>query len=119
MTFRVSLPFSRYPDPGRWVQRYEELLGELASIPGVVSVGAVDLLPASGGAATAPYATVPSGGAEWGATSAVYQTANPGYFATMGIPVLAGRPFTADDRDGMPRVVVVDQALARKVWDTG
>lgn len=34
----------------------------------------------------------------------------------MGIPLLAGRPFTADDRPGSPRVVVVSQAMAQSYW---
>ncbi len=116
MTFRVSLPFSRYPGPERWVQRYEEMMRELGALPGVQAVGAVDGLPASGAASPAPYATVPSDGAEWGATSAVYRTASEGYFDALGIPVLAGRGFTEEDRAGAPRVVMVDEALARRVW---
>jgi predicted permease len=41
--------------------------------------------------------------------------AMPGYFRTMGIP-LRGRDFTADDRPGRPRTVIVDEDLARKYW---
>jgi putative ABC transport system permease protein len=40
----------------------------------------------------------------------------PGYFTTMGIPLLAGRPFTARDDDNAPLVVIVSQNLARRVW---
>ena len=115
MTFRISLPFSRYPAPSRWVQRYQELVSELGTLPDVVAVGAVDVLPTSG-AAPAPYARVPSEGAEWGATSAIYRTASEGYFAALGLQVLAGRSFTALDRADAPRVILVDDALARRVW---
>jgi predicted lysophospholipase L1 biosynthesis ABC-type transport system permease subunit len=38
----------------------------------------------------------------------------PGFFATLGIPLLAGREFTADDRAGAPNVVIVSDALARR-----
>jgi putative ABC transport system permease protein len=116
MTFRVSLPFARYRDPARWEQQYETLLGELAGVPGVEAAGAADLLPASGGSALAPYATVPTTEAEWGATSAAYRTVSTGYFAALGIAVLGGRGFTADDRAGGHRVVIVDEALARRTW---
>jgi putative ABC transport system permease protein len=40
----------------------------------------------------------------------------PGYFATLGVPVEAGREFTAADRQGAPRVAVVSAAAARKLW---
>jgi predicted permease len=40
----------------------------------------------------------------------------PGYFTTMGIPLLAGRPFTARDDDNAPLVVIGSQNLARRVW---
>jgi putative ABC transport system permease protein len=75
----------------------------------------VDLLPVAG-ATPAPYAKVPSGGEEWGATSAIYRTASPGYFRSLGVRVLAGRPFTDRDRAGAPPVILVDDVLARRVW---
>lgn len=42
---------------------------------------------------------------------------SPGWFATVGIPLLAGRDFTWDDRSGTPGVVVVNETLARRFWD--
>jgi putative ABC transport system permease protein len=40
----------------------------------------------------------------------------PGYFATLRIPLRRGRLFTAEDRGGTPRVMVVSEALARAAW---
>jgi predicted permease len=40
----------------------------------------------------------------------------PGYFATLRIPLAAGRDFTPDDRDGAPPVVIVGESLARRLW---
>jgi putative ABC transport system permease protein len=45
-----------------------------------------------------------------------YAVALPGYFHTMRIPLLAGRDFTAADVRGIPKVVIVDETLARKHW---
>ena len=40
----------------------------------------------------------------------------PGYFETVGTRVIDGRPFTAEDRQGTPRVVIVNQSMARLYW---
>jgi predicted permease len=45
-----------------------------------------------------------------------FNVVTPGYFQTMGPTVLRGRALTADDRAGAPRVAVVNQALARKLF---
>src|SRR5581483_3575137 len=41
---------------------------------------------------------------------------SPGYFQTLGIRLLAGRDFDARDVAGAPRVVIVNQTLARRLW---
>jgi putative ABC transport system permease protein len=43
----------------------------------------------------------------------------PGFFAVLGIPLLAGRDFTDDDRGGRDLVVVVSESLARRVFPSG
>ena len=40
----------------------------------------------------------------------------PGYFETVGTRIVEGRPFTPDDREGAPRVVIVNQSMARLYW---
>jgi predicted permease len=40
----------------------------------------------------------------------------PDYFKTMGIPLLAGRPFTDGDNEGAPHVVIVNEELAKRTW---
>jgi predicted permease len=42
---------------------------------------------------------------------------SPGWFATLRIPIIAGRDFTWQDRDGSPPVVVVNETLARQFWN--
>jgi predicted permease len=41
---------------------------------------------------------------------------DPAYFATTGIRILRGRPFTAADRDGAPPVVIINATLAQRFW---
>ena len=45
-----------------------------------------------------------------------YSVVGPRYFETMEVPLVRGRGFTDDDRAGAPRVVVVNQAFAKKFW---
>ena len=44
---------------------------------------------------------------------------SPDYFATLDIPIIEGRGFTPADREGAPRVAVINQAMARKFWPEG
>jgi predicted permease len=41
---------------------------------------------------------------------------SPGFFAAMGIPIVAGRDFTRDDNETAPRVVIVDETAAKHYW---
>jgi hypothetical protein len=40
----------------------------------------------------------------------------PGFFSTMGIPIVAGRGFTREDQRGAPLVAIVNDAAARRIW---
>lgn len=44
---------------------------------------------------------------------AYYNAVAPGFFRTLGIPLLAGRAFTASDADGAPRVAIVNESFVR------
>ncbi len=50
-------------------------------------------------------------------TRVVASRLGPGWFATVRIPIVAGRDFTWQDRDGAPMVVIVNQTLARQFWN--
>jgi predicted permease len=47
------------------------------------------------------------------------RSVGPGFFATLGIPVVAGREFTEDDRTGPERVAIVSQSLAQRFFPNG
>ncbi|MGH9535897.1 MAG: ADOP family duplicated permease [Terriglobales bacterium] len=83
----------------------------LRAIPGVVSAAASDQLPATGAVGGGFSVGVPEPPARRG--DAVQFTVSPGYLATMGIPLLLGRGFTAADRIGSPPVALVNAELAR------
>ena len=51
-----------------------------------------------------------------GLVQAGWRSVTPGFFDTLGVPVLAGRSFDARDENGRERVVVVNESLARLLW---
>jgi predicted permease len=87
---------------------------ELAAVPGVSSVAASGVALLSG---STRGGDVRVEGFQSGPDTDVNARMNhigPNYFRTLGIPVLAGRDFTASDRLGAPKVAIVNQSFARK-----
>jgi putative ABC transport system permease protein len=116
LTMRVSLPTSQYNDPAAMRSLMTRLLPRLASLPGVASAAATMALPPTI-TTMAPYLAgdqpmVAIGERPVGQWSGI----TPGYFATMGIPLVAGRRFTERDDQESALVVIVSQHLARRVW---
>jgi predicted permease len=116
LTFRVSLPSSTYADPAAMRSFMARLMPALETTPGVARAAAAMALPPVM-TTMAPYVTgdqplVAIGERPVGQWCAI----TPDYFATMGIPIVTGRAFTAGDTDRSPLVVVISQGLARRVW---
>ena len=113
----VGLPPSRYPDidsQGRFWLRLNEAL---SAAPGATRATLVSTPPLNGGGFTrSPYALAegavpPLNERPLGLTLSV----TPGYFATLRIPLLAGRDFTDRDTAAAPRVAIVSRSTARKL----
>jgi putative ABC transport system permease protein len=112
LSMTVSLSSAKYPESGRRTAFFTELQRRLQGVPGIRATGLVSHLPLAGGALRSDFIieTQPT------PSSAVTPTADlrnvdAGYFRTMGIRVVAGRPFAESDGVGRPPVVIVDQAL--------
>jgi predicted permease len=93
---------------------FERLEDELAALPGVTEVSG-SLIKILAGSNWGNNVSVE--GFEAGPdtdTNSRYNEVGPGYFRTLGIPVLAGREFTRSDAIDAPKVVIVNQAFARK-----
>ena len=102
-------------DQGKVFER--RLLEQLALLPGMDSVALSDGLPLSvGQSSTWVYAEGPPVPPVSKRPSAYYYSVTPGYFRTMQTRLLAGRDFTERDRAGSPRVGIVNQALARRLF---
>jgi putative ABC transport system permease protein len=116
-----SLPSQQYPNPTASDAFNRSLLERLQAMPGVVSAGITNVLPASGFQGGSAYvldetARDTSGGqlkvAPWSASEG-------SYFQAMGIRLIQGRLFNADDKQGAPLVALVNQMLANRFWPKG
>ena len=109
MTMSVDLALGRYPDAERAVQFVEQVGERLRAIPGVDSAAVSTDVPLLG-VRQGDSVAVPGVDQTVGAR---FKRVDPNYFATLDIPLLAGRGFELRDRAGAPRVAVVNEALAR------
>ena len=115
LSLRIGLTASRYANAPARVVALDEILRRVAQVPGVASAGSIqymplrDLIPATGFWWADRPKPKPS---EEPVTGVSIVT--PGYFRTMGIPLIQGRLFTDRDRAGAPQVTVINQAMARQ-----
>ena len=112
-TFGVSPELNGYTNE-RSRLFFERLEEELAALPGVTAVTA-SLVPAIAGSNWGTDVSVQGfkGGPDVDANSR-FNEVGPGYFRTMGIPILAGREFTPADSLKAPKVAIVNEAFAKK-----
>lgn len=117
LTLQVFLSPVKYPErDSKSAITLHEMLENIRTLPGVRSAGLVNALPITGGPSTEfviEGRPAPRLGEEPGADIRV---ADPQYFSTMGIPLVAGRVFTEHDNAASARVVLINQTLARKFW---
>ncbi len=117
LTWSVSLPTSRYPDPARQAALFQQLLERVEALPGVKSAGAVSDLPQGGNdiafSLDVEGAPPPAAGEQ---RAVGFQPVTPGYFRTLGIALRAGRDVTPADREGAQPVALVNETTARRYW---
>jgi putative ABC transport system permease protein len=117
LTLRMELPRNRYDGPERWQPFFDRVLAELGSIPGVSGVAGISWLPlASDGGSNAVFVEGRPLPGPNQSTYAIYRLVTPGYFHTIGIPILEGRDFTTADRIGGMHVGAVNRTLAARLW---
>ena len=116
LTIDFSVPSSRYPNRESLLQFYDAVEREVAALPGVRNAAWATTLPSGnsqiGERAFNVVGDAPSG--EGSQSSADYQVVSPGYFQTMDLPIVAGRPFTDRDRNDSVAVCIVNEAFVRR-----
>jgi predicted permease len=117
LTVRLSLTDAAYPDAEDSARFYDRLLESLRALPGVEQVGAVSRLPMEDryphnaivleDFPVAPGEVPPVIASNW---------ATPGYFETIGIPLLEGRTFESRDHEERTGAAVVSEGFAERFW---
>jgi predicted permease len=117
VTFGLVLPAATYPDSQRVTSVITDLQRRLDDIPGVERVSGMQGLPPQRqvNANDTNFEGYTPGPGDPPANVDYYQTVTLGYFATMNIDVVAGRPFEAGDAIGGP-VVIINESLAKRFY---
>jgi putative ABC transport system permease protein len=115
LTLRVMLPSYRYKADAQQVAFSNQALERIRSLPGVKSAGTVTFLPLSGWLGTRQVSIVGQMASQTQPPNAVWSSVTPDYFQALSIPLLKGRYFTDQDRQGAPAVAIVSKSLAEQL----
>jgi putative ABC transport system permease protein len=118
LTLRLPLAGARNAAAERRIAFVQQAQERVAALPGVRAVAAVDTLPLGGFGFAATFA-VEGRPAPENKPIALVRGVTPGYFRTMGLPLLEGRDFTAADTSQTPFTMVASRNLARRFWPQG
>lgn len=117
LTLHFVLPTYKYPEDRMNLAFFDQLLPRIATAPGVESVGLVSNLPLSGTTTSTNFTIEgqppPS---PQDRPLADYTLATPGFFDSLRIPVVRGRPFGEQDTATSPGVVLINEAMAKRYW---
>jgi predicted permease len=110
-----TISTARHSAPGEYLDVYRAMLDKVREVPGVTAAGAIRDLPFRGDGESVgflPPGTAPS--ANGSGPTATLMFTSEGFFKAMGIPLIAGRDLSRQDRKGAPLVLVVNQAFAKR-----
>ncbi len=117
LTLGLELPGRTYPEDERQTAFWLELQRRVAALPGVLQVSAAQSLPMSYSTWSNSYRVEGTESVPGQRPNAIYQTILPGYFATLGIPLVRGREFNDQDMfPNAPQTVIVSRHLAEQWW---
>ena len=117
LTMKVDLSELRYPDGERRSVFFDEVLFRIRALPGVQSVAVAGNLPFTynGDSMSIAVEGIPDPPpGQW--PDVIYRAIGPGYFSTMGIPMIRGRDFTDQDKADSKNVVVISEKTAQHYW---
>ena len=115
----VNLPLSpkTYPDATSRTGVVERIVARIQALPGVEAAAITTTLPMSGAGATIHFnreAYPPRAPEDY--VMAGYRAVTEEYLTTIGVPLLKGRMLSGWDREGAPKVVLINEAMARQYF---
>ena len=117
LTLRITLPGNRYREPDArraFARRAEE---RLSAIPGVTAAAFANVLPGRVGSASRPIQVEGEPAFDRSDPPVVdVRNVSPGYFATLRLPILAGRGLEPSDDERARPVAVLSRALGERYW---
>ena len=117
LLLETSLPRNRYADPARQELAYRRVLERVSQLPGIqFAAGATTVPFGKADIVFTYYSTGQAKPAPHEMPAANYYGVAPDYFRALRIPLKRGRLFTERDGEGEPRVAIVNESLARKLW---
>ncbi len=116
LTMRTALPRPKYALSSKREQFFTDVLTRIRHIPGVSGAAYISFLPMTMGGGIFPVGLPGEPAALHTGRVASLRFATPGYFATLGIPLLRGRDVREADTLSQPPVMVVSQSFADHYW---
>jgi putative ABC transport system permease protein len=115
LTMHLALPDARYHTPMQKAEFFERLIAGVRRLPGVQKAGLVTVLPGEGNGGDslltiAEHPPSPNGEAQY----ALRRGAEPGYFESLGIPLLHGRTFLEGERLERATSIIVSDSFVRR-----
>lgn len=101
---------------------YEEAIRRIGTLPGVERVAAGNVVPWRDIGTFGPFSFAAEGYApapDEEPPHALFRNITPGFFAALGVPIVAGRDFTEDDRVGREPVAIVSESIAARMFPDG
>ncbi|HKE48517.1 MAG TPA: FtsX-like permease family protein, partial [Rhodanobacteraceae bacterium] len=113
---RVSAFPARHPAQGDVTRFVNDLVAGLEALPEIDRAAASSTMPLTGGALSTSVGVAGRLLAMADRASVGWQTITPGYFAALGIPLMAGRDFAPADLQRAAHLTIINQALARRLF---
>ncbi|MBV9501049.1 MAG: ABC transporter permease, partial [Acidobacteriaceae bacterium] len=114
LTMQMSLTDERFRTTAATARLAQQIITRLETIPGVVAVGTISNLPTQPGFDD-PFEIIGRPPSKE-ILDEDFRVISPDYFSAMRIPVVAGRAFTPRDTQQSRRVIIINEALARKYF---
>jgi putative ABC transport system permease protein len=113
----LELPQPKYAERARHLQFLKDVMARLEATTGIRAATPVNATPLAGIGWDALFTA--EGQTDQAATANPLlnlESIHPNYFSTFDVPIVLGRAFTSDDRDGRPDVAIVSEDVANRIW---